>query len=334
MLKKRWYVLVVIVALLIFAGSALNTTWLTESIVAQVLAAKPGVVVRLVHIDHQQFSLPGRLELQKVDLDLEVNGKLLTLQVPRVEVTGLQTFWSADRRILVAAQGMTVDHDPGQVKEVKAELTIDRDGISGPVTAVEGNWDKLRVKDVSLFLIVNKAGVELRAVKFAAYDGSITGKVFIHSSPARQEGVYAAELFIEGLDMARLAEVNPDIPAQLDGLVTGTLKLEGDLKSLRTVDTDLNMPAGGKMSASLLAALTQYLPESREKKRLDILISQGGKIAMEGFSFIIKGGEAGKFTGEVHVKSREVNLELNLEHEINTDGTIGSLLAYWGKFLQ
>jgi hypothetical protein len=100
------------------------------------------------------------------------------------------------------------------------------------------------------------------------------------------------------------------------------------------VDADLNMPTGGKMSASLLAALTQYLPQSREKSRLDLLIRKGGKIAMEGFSFIIRGGQAGKFAGEVHLRSREVNLELNLEHEINTDGTIASLLGYWGKFLK
>ena len=334
MYKKRWYVLAGCVALLILVGSVLNTTWLTEAIVGQVLAAKPGIAVKSIHIGHQQFSMPGRLELDKVDLVFEVNGKLLMLEAPQVEVTGLQTFWSADRRILVTAQGMTVHYDLGQLKEAKADLTIDHEGVSGPFTVVGMDWDKLRAKDVSLFLIVNTAGVELRAVKFSAYDGKITGKVFIHSSPAAQAGAYASELFIEGLDVARLAEVNPDITAQLNGLVTGTLKFEGDPRSLRTVDTDLNMPAGGRMSASLLAALTQYLPQSVEKKRLDLLISKGGKIAMEGFSFIMKGGEVGKFAGEIHLRSREVNLELNLEHEINTDGTIESLLAYWGKFLQ
>jgi|GEM_PF-2855948 len=332
MFKKRWYILAVGVAVFIFIAIALNTTWLTASILEQVLAGKPGMVVKRIHIDHQQFSLPGRLELQKVDLALEVNGKLLTLQAPQVEVMGLQTLWSDDRRILVAAQRMTVRYDLGQAKEVKADMAIDQEGISGPLTAVEVNWDKLRGKGVSLFLIVNTSGIELRAVKLAAYNGRITGKVFVHAAPARQAGVYVAELFIEGLDVARLAEVNPEITAQLNGLVTGTLKLEGDPVALRTVETDLNMPTGGKMSASLLAALTQYLPQSQEKKRLDLLIRKGGKIAMEAFSFIIKGGEAGKFAGEVHVKSREVNLELNLEHEINTDGTIESLVAYWGKF--
>jgi hypothetical protein len=334
MLKKRWYVLVGFAALIIFVGSAANTTWLTESVVSQVLGARPGVVVKRVHIDQQKFSLPGRMQFEKIDLVLEVNGKLLMIEAPGAVVTGLQTFWTVDRRILFTVENMLVRYDLGKAKDVKADLTVDRDGISGPLTAVAGNWDKLQMKNASAFLIVNASGIELRALKCDAYGGKITGKVLVNTSPAKNTGTYAAELFIEAIDMVRLADINPEIAVQLNGSVTGTVKLEGDLSSLRTVDTDLNMPSGGKMSASLLAALTQYFPQSREKKQLDILIRKGGKVALEAFSFTMKGGEAGKFAGEVRLKSREINLELNLAHDINTDGTIDSLLGYWGKFLQ
>jgi hypothetical protein len=331
---KRWYVLVGCVAVLIFIGTALNTTWLTESVAAKFLAAKPGVVVRRVHIDGQKFSLPGRLELQKVDVAFEVNGKTLLFQAPQAVLTGLQTLGSVDRRIMVTAEGMMARYDLGQVKEGRADLVVDHEGVSGPLTVVEGNWDKLRAKDFSAFLIVNAAGIELRTLKASAYGGRITGKIFMDTSAAKAAGTYRADLFIEGLDMSRLADVNPEIAVQLNGLVTGVVKLEGDGKAVRTVDTDLAMPTGGKVSASLLAALTQYLPQSREKNRLDVLIRKGGKVALEAFSFTMKGGEAGKFAGEIRLKSREINLELNLEHEINTDGTIESLLGYWKKFLQ
>ncbi len=332
--RKRWYIFFGFLALLILIGSAVNTTWLSESALRQILEAKPGVVVKRIHIAHQQFGLPGRLEWQKLDLVVEVNAKVLTLQAPVVVITGLQTVLAADRRILVAAQGMTVRYDLGQAKEVRADLTMDRQGISGPLTAIAGSWDKLRAEDVSTFLIVNATGVELRAVKLSAYGGRITGKVFIDLSPEKKPGTYTAELFTEGLDVARLADINPEIPAQLNGSVTGTVKVEGNAALLSTIDTDLTMPSGGKVSASLLAALTQYLPQSREKKRLDVLIRKGGKVALEAFSFTMKGGQAGKFSGDVRLKSREINLELNLTHEINTDGTIDSLFGYWGKFFQ
>lgn len=330
--KKRWYVLAGCVALLILAWSVVNIPWFTEVVLGRAFAGKPGVVVRRVHVGQQRFSLPGRLALHNVDVLLHVNGKELTVHAPQVELTGLQSFWSVDRRILLASHGMSARYDLGQAKEVKADLVIDRDSTSGPFTAVEAGWDKLRARDVSLFLMANASGVELRALKLSAYGGRITGKFFVDGSPGKRAGAYQAELFIEGLDLVRVGEVNPEISAQLNGLVTGTLKFEGDSRGLRALDTDLGMPSGGRMSASFLAALTQYLPQSQEKKRLDLLISKGGKIAMESFLFIMKGGEAGKFAGEVHLRSREVNLELNLEHEINADGTVASLLGYWDKF--
>jgi hypothetical protein len=344
MFRKRWYVLAVGAACLILCWSAVNIPWLSEFVVGKVLRASPGIRVEHVHIERQQFSLPGRLELQGVDLGLKINGKSFSLKAPQVMLTGLQTMLSSDRRMRVTAEGVTARYDLGQAKEAKADLTMllspnhstdpDRDGVSGPLTAVEVNWDKLRAKDVSVFLIVNKSGVELRAMKLTAYKGKITGKTFIQTAPVKQAGIYTVELLLEGLDVAQLAEVNPEIAVQLNGLVTGTVKLVGDPRSLRTVDTDLVMPLGGKMSASLLGALTQYLPQSREKQRLDLLIRKGGKIVMEAFSLTMKGGEAGKFSGDVRLKSREVNLELNLTHEINTDGTIDSLLGYWGRLLQ
>ena len=47
-------------------------------------------------------------------------------------------------------------------------------------------------------MIVNALGIELRAVKLAAYGGKITGKIFIRTSPEKDAGIYVAEVFIEG----------------------------------------------------------------------------------------------------------------------------------------
>ena len=334
MFKQYVYVVAGLVVLFILAGSALNATWLTETVATRVLSSTKGVVVKRVHVETQQFSLPGRLELRKVDLVLEVNGKSMTLQAPQVLLTGLQTFYSSDRRILLAAQSILVRYDLGQAKDLKVDLTMDHEGVTGPLTAVEINWDKLRAKDVSAFLMLKPSGVELRAAKLAAYEGRVTGSFILPLTPSGAAGVYTIEMFMEGVDVARLAEVNPEIAAQLSGSVAGTVKLEGDARSLRHVDADLSMPSGGKMSASLLGALTQYLPQSREKKRLDVLILKGGKVALEGFVFSMKGGKDGKFSGEIRLRSHEINLELNLQHEINTDGTIDALLGYWDKFLK
>ena len=145
---------------------------------------------------------------------------------------------------------------------------------------------------------------------------------------------YAAEFAVEDFDVAQLVDVNAQIAAQLDGRVTGSVAWQGGDGTLDALDTDLGMPAGGKMSASLLAALTQYLPQSREKKRLELLIKKGGKLPMELFALTMKSVQARKLTGEIRLRSREINLELNLTQEINTDGTLASLWAYWQRFIK
>ena len=332
MFNKRGYLLMgIMLAAVVFIGSAVNTSWLTRMVIRRALESGQGVVVKGVHIDRQRFSLPGHLELEGVKLGLEVNSKPFLFEAQQVSVTGLQSIFSAERRILVNAEGILARYDAGEAHEARVELAVARDGVIGSVMVPALRWDKLRVQDVFGFLVVNSSGVELRAMKFQMCGGNVTGKVIVHSGEKMQ---YAAEFAVEDFDVAQLVDVNAQIAAQLDGRVTGSVAWQGGDGTLDALDTDLGMPAGGKMSASLLAALTQYLPQSREKKRLELLIKKGGKLPMELFALTMKSVQARKLTGEIRLRSREINLELNLTQEINTDGTLASLWAYWQRFIK
>ncbi len=331
--QKRWYILLVAGAAVFFVGSMLQTPWLSTKLLRRALAARPGVIVKTVFIKGQHFTLPGRFHFETVKIALQENGKEFVVEAASVDVSGVQQWFGSDRRFLVNMEKARLMYDMGVVRDVRAQLTVTPQGVSGPVGGSACDWDKWQASDISAFMIVNGSGVEMRALQFKAYDGRLTGKVMVRTRG--DSGVtYAGEIFAEGFNVARLDEINPSMAAQLDGVVTGTVSVEGDVKTLRVLDASLMMPAGGNINAALLAALTQYLPASREKERLDALINTGGKLGMELFSFTVKGGDHGKFSGELHLRSRAINLELNLTHEVNTDGTIASLLAYGQKFVQ
>ncbi len=327
----RWLIPAISLSVVLLVVSALQTPWLTREACSRALAGRPGVVMKELRIGRQSFSLPGRLELKDVRIELGINGKPLILETPGVIVTGLQSVWGRERRILVSLEHAHGVYDAGDAREAGLQLTLAGDTLSGSVTAQEAVWDNIRARAVSAFIIIKGAEIEWRAVKLQAYGGRVTGQAVVHLGPSL---TYAAEIFVEGCDVAQLAELNRELADQLNGVMTGAVKLAGGIGTVDTLDVDLTMPAGGQVSAALLAALTQYLPRSREKKRLDFLIRNGGKLAMELFSFTMKGGAKGKFTGELRLRSREVNLELNLAHEINTDGTLASLAAYGQKFLK
>ena len=317
--------------LFIVACFAVNTTALSEAIVRHALASRKGVVFKDIHIARQRFTWPGRVDWGDVKLEIEVNGKKAGMEAPAVSVTGLEDLLSSRAHLLINARGARLVYDKGRAGDVTAALALEGHELSGPLTMGTLSWDKWQAQDVSLVLVVNAAGVQARAVTLKAYDGKVTGKVIVDMAPVP---AYAVELFADGLDVARMAPANAGLAEELSGRLKGSLKLEGSATALRTLDTDLVMPAGGKISAVFLASLTRYLPQSREKERLDLLVNNGGKLVMEGFSFTMKSSRKGRYSGEIHLKSREVNLELNLTHEINTDGTLASLLAYAARILK
>ncbi len=329
--KRRYLWLAVLAALTVLSWSIVNTPWLTRMLISRACAGMANVTVKGVQIGHQRFSLPGHLELDGIRLELKINGKLFLLQVPRALVTGLQGIFTADRRFLVNARDIQISYDAGSIQDAAVELTVARDGVIGPVTAAGLSWDKLRATDAAGFVVINAAGVELRALKFRMCDGNVTGKVLVRGGAGM---AHTAEFALDGFDVAQLTDVNPQLAAQLDGRVTGNVAWQASAGALEGMDLDLGMLDGGKVSAALLSALTQYLPKSREKKRLESLITKGGKLPMEIFALTMKSAGEGKLAGEVHLRSREINLELNVTQEINTDGSLASLGAYWERFIQ
>ncbi|MFH0755010.1 MAG: hypothetical protein V2A70_10645 [Candidatus Omnitrophota bacterium] len=332
MIRKIWYILGLAVFTVLLVVAVFQTTWLSTFLLRRVLSTRPGVIVREVSVGGQYFSFPGQFHFQSVKMVLSLQGKDLSVDLPSVDVSGLQQWFGADRRFLVDIKHAYLKYAAGICRDLNVHFTVVPQGVSGPVSAGECLWDKWRALDASSFMIVNATGVEVRALKFTAYDGHLAGKVVLRMDAPQVE--YSGEIFMEGVNVVKLGEVSPAVMEQLDGVVTGTVSFKGDPVALQILDAALIMPEGGNVSAALLSALTQYLPVSREKKRLDALISRGGKLGMELFSFSVKGGLGGKFAGELHLRSREINLELNLTHEINTDGTMASLLAYGQKFIQ
>ena len=332
MIKRLWYFFGFMSVVVLLVLSMLQTTWFSTYMLRRVMAERAGVVVKAVSVGGQHFYLPGRFHFQSVRVALLLHGRELVALAPEVDVSGLQQWFGPDRRFLLDVPQARLQYDKGDIKDLRAQFTVTAQGLSGPVSAAACQWDKWQVTDADAFMIVTASGVELRALKFKAYDGVLTGKVMVGAATVPVS--YAGEIFVEGLNVIKLGEVNPAIADQLDGVTSGTVSFKGDVDSLQGMDASLAMPKGGNVSAALLAALTQYLPASSEKKRLDRLIRQGGKLGMELFSFTLKGGDQGRFAGELHLRSRAINLELNLTHEINTDGTIASMLANWQKFVQ
>jgi hypothetical protein len=105
--------------------------------------------------------------------------------------------------------------------------------------------------------------------------------------------------------------------------------LAGDARKITTFNADFSLPAGGKVTSVLLSDFLQYLPKSREKKRLDKLVKIGEKLAVEVFSFTIQNDAPDHWSGVVQLASKDVNIRANRTYDIHIDGTWEGLATSW-----
>jgi hypothetical protein len=143
-------------------------------------------------------------------------------------------------------------------------------------------------------------------------------------------------LSLQDMDTEELTSLSPQVVEQVSGRVVGEVKISGAGKVLTDFLADLSMPSGGRVNAAFLATLTQYLPtlsnylpNSKEKKKFEALIKSGGKLAVETLSFLVKNDSSQHLAAALSLASREANINWNLTYDIYVDGTWDDLLQSW-----
>lgn len=326
-------------ALLLFIGSlgiALYTPWLTVKLIRGVVAHQAkNIQLTDLKIKDQYFYFPGKIVLKDVSCTARINGRVLTMTAPEIQAVGLETLLLSKKAVAFYVTGAEVSFVPLQLLNMDVSLTMLRrdDGlfmVEGPVRIRSVRFDKAELEDVLFQLVGDASSLEARDINARLYGGTVQGSSRIELSGM----AYTASLNIDDVETARAAAWNVAFSDQLAGRLSGHVVLTGKAEVLDEITTDWRMLDGSSVNASLLSALTQYIPQSREKKRLEVLINAGGKLPVQLFSFAVKTITSRRLLGEIHLKSRDVNLEINITNDINTDGTLTSLLGYWQTYFR
>ncbi len=339
-MKKRVLALKICVFAGLFLGAGLwvilDTPWFTARIMRVVMSHQmSNVKLTDLSIKTQRFSFPGKVALGDVLCKVSFNGRAATLEVHQVALTGLETLFSPKKALALNMTGMDVSFLPLRLSNVEASVTILRrdDGLfimEGPVAVKKAFWDKAELDDLSFQLLGDAASLELRNIKGNLYGGAIQGDARVVMAGMS----YIVNTDIKDVDIAKAGVWNASLSDQLSGQLSGKVSVAGRGEELSNITTDWHMLDGSSISAGLLSLLTQYIPQSREKKRLDALIKAGGKLPVQLLSFAVKTETPRHLKGEIHIKSKDVNLQINITNDINTDGTLISLLGYWQTYFR
>ncbi len=297
--------------------------------IARIVAERiwPSVRIRELLIAQQTFSLPPKIRLQDVSCSVDISGRYISLKAVHVEIAGLLSFLSSRKDVRIHVSGLEIGSSLGGIRGLRGQFQVVSAesralSVSGPVWAEEIIWDRFKAGETSFYWHGSPESLEFKDIRSEAYGGILSGQVRVLLVPFS----YIAQMKGNGLQTSRLGAIHEQIDAQLSGLISATVHLEGDAVRPKMIEADIRLPAGGRINAGLLANLIQYLPQSRERKKLDILVRNSGKLAVEVFSFTIKSQTAEHLSGEIGLASKEANMQLNVTHDILTDGTWNNLL--------
>jgi hypothetical protein len=326
-------------AVIVPAGHALlNSPWLAEKLVRRAfLKYSPTVKLKEFSVAAQKHFWPTHFELSDIKLILELNGKTLSLACSRLEIDRIRVSRKS-REFDVWIDSTEATYDLGKIQNARAELTVvfDRKGsfvIQGPVSAQVLSWDRTGAEHVSAEFMADDKGLYFDLLQGEAFDGSFSGGADVFfTKPA----AYSVRLLVKGMETGGLSTLIPQVAQQVSGRVAGEVSFGGAGDQLTDFLADLSMPSGGRVNASFLATLTQYvptllnyLPSSQEKARFEGLIKSGGKIKVETLNFAIRNDSLRHMAAALTIASKEANINWNLTYDISVDGTWDDLLKSW-----
>ena len=298
-----------------------------EFVIRQVLqrTAKEVQVFSLGSLD---YSFPSSWVFGDVRATVLADGKSALIYAAQVDVKDIHHLLADGKISQVSVHGGEASYDKLKVKGAScaAGLSKSTNRISycGNILLVEVSQTPFSVSDVKMDFSGDERSVALSNLTAAVYGGQLSGSLFF-KVPAD----YDVDLTLHGVDSGELERAMGGVFRELGGKLSGQLHVAGAGQRIDLFDTSWNMPSGGAVSAELLSSITRYIPDSVQKKRIDFLIRSGGKLAVESFLFTLKNDAPDRLSGQIGVKSREANLELNLTHEIRVDARIDSLVQTW-----
>jgi len=298
-----------------------------EFVVRQVLQ-RTAKEVQSFSLGSLDYSFPLSWTLGDVRATVLSKGKPALIYVNQVEIKDALHLLTDGEHAQVNVRGGSASYDQLKVRGASCavDLTKLTNGIfyHGNVLLADVSQEPFSVSDVKTDFDGDEQSVTLSNLTASVYGGKLTGTA-VFTAPKN----YDVDLALQEVDSGELERAMGGVFRELGGKLSGQLHVVGAGQRIDLFDTSWNMPSGGAVSAELLSSITRYIPDSVQKKRIDFLIRSGGKLAVESFLFTLKNDSPEQLSGQIGIKSREANLELNVTHEIRVDARIDSLLQAW-----
>ena len=322
--RNIFVALVLVVFLVGFAGHAVfYSRWFPSFLLRQWLKTYDPPI-KLVSLSYRERrSGPGILfEFDGVRIVLEKQGVQQKIDLERLQAELKNNFFAREKEWRVALDGvhwmvqdLTVD---GLQLALRLEfLKNDARTITGTVSAGNIRFGGYSLEAASASLAGNERSLAFKDFSTRAYGGNIRGEILL-DVPASVVS-YTLNLTIDGMDLKELAAANSAVFSQVEGRLNGSGTIKGDSADILLLDGNLDISHGGKIKASWLRPVVDYIPQSQQKKQLEDLIKADSFIPVEKATLQLESLSAAQISSLIVVQSAQLNMNLNLAVDINLE---------------
>ncbi len=135
---------------------------------------------------------------------------------------------------------------------------------------------------------------------------------------------YDIHIQLDHVDSSLMARANPAF-AQLTAVVEGTIQVEDFTSRGLSIQANLQAPLGGRIKASLLRYLAQYVPQ---RGQIEDLIHQDANVMLDKIQVKVTSLNQEKLSSDIILNSSSLNLNVNMKFDIHVEGGLDHLLEY------
>jgi hypothetical protein len=316
-IKKVFIAALLVKLAVIFATLyILQTPQFWQFAIIQAVKRNPDLQLSKLSIQKSSLSIK-RLELTNVSGRLKIQDKSYYISIGHIDFDGSK----------LSAQSVSIVGDEITASDVTIDMEILWKNVKPFSIAGVAKASSVTIQKYELTELISPfewSEGRLTSKPWSAHfaEGSIGGELSIVWDP---EMTYSVSIKAKNINTVALASVNENIFGQINASLSGVATVAGTLSVITETRGHFQTAEGGMVKAKLLAHIAQYVPAHQSlseliKKNADIPIDQGD------ITFNAVSDE--QWRAHVKLFSKEVNLDLNLDMDINIEGgTFGILRA-------
>ena len=204
------------------------------------------------------------------------------------------------------------------------DVEIDLSALSGSFFVSQGQYSNYKATDIKG--VFNKSGLKFTIAPLTAklYGGTIAAEIVLAYS---KDFPYSINLKAKEIGMLELEEINQAVFSNMKGKADADLHIVGTAGGITNVSGSVWSPKNAQIKAVLLKPLLDYIPQSTQKKELDLLIKEQGNIPLETAVLKIENYEDEKLSTRVDLKSEKFNLDIGVKLDLNIEGGMKNLMS-------